>query len=140
MSYEQIASFAVDKILIPFALCSAQPLVTKIGEKATNKIERLYNKINSKFSSDPSASLVLKEFDNNPQEYKAKIETLIKTKMNEDSSFKDEVSKLTKEIQSDPTINVYFEKVKGDRIVGQEIENMDRGISHTFIKDSEQRK
>ncbi|MER5174348.1 MAG: hypothetical protein ABJB76_09565 [Candidatus Nitrosocosmicus sp.] len=41
MSFDQIVSSVVEKILIPFVVKSAEPIASKLGEKGTEKIESL---------------------------------------------------------------------------------------------------
>ncbi len=137
MSEDQLVPFLVEKVLIPYVLSSAQPLAKRFGDKAADKMESLYNRVKSKFSSDSTASIMLEKFNKNPEEYKAVIRDIIKEKIDEDPSFKDFILKLTRDIKDDPLITVYLKNIKADKMVGQDIENMKSGTSNTVIEDSE---
>jgi hypothetical protein len=137
MSTDQIVSSLVGNILIPFAVKSTEPLASKIGEKTAGKMESLYNTIKSKFSSDPHAVRDLERFEKDPEGYKTAIEDDLKDKFKEDHSFEETILKLENDIQKDPSVTVYLENLKGDRIIGQNIENMKSGTSQTTISNSE---
>jgi hypothetical protein len=137
MSYDQSVSSLVSNILIPFVSKALEPIATKLGEKATSKIEDLYNTIKSKFSSDPNATKYLERFEKNPEGYKDVIEDDLKDKFDEDPSFKETILNQAKEIQKDPSVTIYLENLKGDKIVGQEVGNMKSGSSDITIKSAE---
>jgi len=131
----------VEKILIPFVVKSAEPLASKLGEKAADKIENLYNTIKSKFSSDSNTAKNLEKFEKNPEGYKAVIEDNIKEKFDEDPSFKETILNLAKEIQKEPSVTVYLEKLEGDEIIGQDIAGtMKSGSSDVTIRESKGKK
>jgi hypothetical protein len=117
MSYDQVVSSIIEKILIPFVAKSVEPIASKLGEKAAGKIDSLYNMIKSKFLSDSNAAKNLDRFENNPEGYKAVIEDLIKEKFDENSLFRVTVLQMAKEIQNDINLNITMKGIKSKKDV-----------------------
>jgi hypothetical protein len=137
LSSDQIVSSIVKDILIPFVAKSAEPVASKFGQKAADKIEGLYRIIKSKFSPDPYATRNIQKFEEDPERYNTEIEHSIEEKFEEEPSFKENILSLVKEIQQEPSVTIYLEKLKGNKIIGQNVKNMKNGTSDITIRESE---
>ena len=113
-------------ILVPYLQKGAEEFAGELGRSAAEKVKNLIRAIKSKLSHDESASEIIKNFEENPQENRRNMKDILKRELDKDKDLTSELDGILKELE--PTLLIIHQKMKeAENVIGADIEEMNEG-------------
>lgn len=104
----------------------AEEFAGELGRSAAEKVKNLIRAIKSKLSHDESASEVIKNFEEKPQENQRNMKDILKRELDKDKDLTSELDGILKELE--PTLLIIHQKMKeAENVIGADIEEMNEG-------------
>lgn len=112
-------------ILMPYAAKTAKEFIGMAGEVGYERARALFARLKAKWTGDTGSTVILENFDKQPEQFKPAMQAVLQQKLSEDHELQEELSQMIEEMG--PILEIIQRMDEGQNVTGLEADEVASG-------------